>query len=79
MDKFFSGLKISATYAVMAATVAEWLGGTKGLGVYMLRSKSAYALDKVFASTILVVIFSLMFVGIVQAVKKVVIRHRLID
>lgn len=70
MDKFFSGLKISATYAVMAATVAEWLGGTKGLGVYMLRSKSAYALDKVFASTILVVIFSLMFVGIVQAVKK---------
>lgn len=63
----------------MAATVAEWLGGTKGLGVYMLRSKSAYALDKVFASTILVVIFSLMFVGIVQFVKKIVIRHRLTD
>ncbi|RDY28049.1 ABC transporter permease [Romboutsia weinsteinii] len=75
MDKFFSGLKISATYAVMAATVAEWLGGTEGLGVYMVRSKSAYALDKVFASTILVVIFSLVFVGIIQAIRKIALRH----
>lgn len=75
MDKFFSGLKISATYAVVAATVAEWLGGTEGLGVYMVRSKSAYALDKVFASTILVVIFSLIFVGVIQAIKKLVLRH----
>jgi ABC-type nitrate/sulfonate/bicarbonate transport system permease component len=77
MDKFFSGLKISATYAVVAATVAEWLGGTKGLGVYMVRSKSAYALDKVFASTILVIIFSLIFVGIVQAIKKIALRHNI--
>ena len=77
MDKFFSGLKISATYTVVAATIAEWLGGTKGLGVYMVRSKSAYALDKVFASTILVVIFSLIFVGIVQAIKKIALRHNI--
>ena len=71
LDKLFVGLKISATYAVVAATVAEWLGGTKGLGVYMVRAKSAYSLDKVFASTILVVIFSLIFVGIVQIIKKI--------
>ena len=71
LDKLFIGIKISATYAVVAATVAEWLGGTKGLGVYMVRAKSAYALDKVFASTILVVIFSLIFVGIVQIIKKI--------
>jgi len=77
LDKLFSGLKISSTYAVMAATVAEWLGGTKGLGVYMVRSKSAYALDKVFASTILVVIFSLIFVGIIQMIRKIVFKHRL--
>ena len=75
MDKFFSGLKISATYAVVAATVAEWLGGTNGLGVYMVRAKSSYALDKVFASTILVIIFSLIFVGVVQSIKKVTLKH----
>lgn len=76
MDKLFSGVKISATYMVVAATVAEWLGGTKGLGVYMVRAKSAYALDKVFASTIIVVIFSLIFVGLSQVAKKLVIRHK---
>ena len=35
IDKLFSGIKISVTYMVVAATVAEWLGGTKGLGVHM--------------------------------------------
>lgn len=39
IDKLFSGIKISVTYMVVAATVAEWLGGTKGLGVYMDKSK----------------------------------------
>lgn len=39
IDKLFSGIKISVTYMVVAATVAEWLGGTKGLGVYMVRAK----------------------------------------
>lgn len=76
MENLFSGIKISATYMVVAATVAEWLGGTKGLGVYMVKAKSAYALDKVFASTIIVVIFSLIFVGITQIAKKLIIKHK---
>lgn len=76
MDKLFSGLKISSTYAVMAATVAEWLGGSQGLGVYMVRSKSAYALDKVFASTLVVVVTSLIFVGIIQGIRKIALRHK---
>lgn len=76
MDKLFSGLKISSTYAVMAATVAEWLGGSQGLGVYMVRAKSSYALDKVFASTLIVVASSLIFVGIIQGIKKIVLRHK---
>ena len=31
IDKLFSGIKISVTYIVVAATVAEWLGGTQKL------------------------------------------------
>ena len=76
IDKLFSGIKISVTYMVVAATVAEWLGGTKGLGVYMVRAKSAYALDKVFASTIIVVVLSLIFVGLVNIAKKINIKHK---
>ncbi len=76
IDKLFSGIKISVTYMVVAATVAEWLGGTQGLGVYMVRAKSAYALDKVFASTIIVVVLSLIFVGLVNIAKKIIIKHK---
>ena len=70
MNSFFSGIKISATYMIMAATIGEWLGGDKGLGVYMLRAKSAYALDKVFASTIIVVFISIIFVLIAEVSEK---------
>lgn len=76
LESLFTGLKISATYAFVSATVAEWLGGSIGLGVYMVRAKSAYALDKVFASTILVIVFSLMFVMIVNILKKIMLRHK---
>ncbi|MEG0857054.1 MAG: ABC transporter permease [Terrisporobacter sp.] len=76
LESLFTGLKISATYAFVAATVAEWLGGSIGLGVYMVRAKSAYALDKVFASTILVIIFSLIFVMVINILKKILLRHK---
>ncbi|MDY4560967.1 MAG: ABC transporter permease [Peptostreptococcus porci] len=74
LGDFFTGLKISSTYAFIAATVAEWLGGTSGLGVYMVRAKSSYALDKVFACTILVVLFSLIFVGVINILRDIVMR-----
>lgn len=76
LESLFTGLKISSTYAFVAATVAEWLGGSVGLGVYMVRAKSAYALDKVFASTILVIIFSLIFVMVINILKKIILKHK---
>ena len=41
---FFSGLRISAAYAVVGAVVSEWLGGFEGLGVYMTRVKKGLCL-----------------------------------
>jgi ABC-type nitrate/sulfonate/bicarbonate transport system permease component len=50
LPAFFSGLKIAVTYSVVGATIAEWVGGTEGLGLYMLRSKNALATDQVFVA-----------------------------
>ncbi len=61
LPSFFSGLRISATYSVMAVVLAEWAGGGDGLGIYMLRTKRSFRFDAMFASIIWIVILSLLF------------------
>ena len=71
---FFSGLKVSITWMLVAAILSEWLGGDRGIGVYMLRAKQSYALDKVFASVVFVVIVSLLMIGILNLIKRKAVR-----
>ena len=59
MEQFFSGLRISATYAIVGAVIAEWLGGFSGLGVYMTRVRKSFAYDKMFASILVISCLSL--------------------
>ncbi|MBQ6507326.1 MAG: ABC transporter permease subunit, partial [Clostridia bacterium] len=68
---FFSGLRISASYAVVGAVISEWLGGFEGLGVYMTRVRKAYAFDKMFAVILLIVIVSLLLMKLVNVIKAV--------
>ena len=68
---FFSGLRISASYAVVSAVISEWLGGFEGLGVYMTRVRKAYAFDKMFAVILLIVIVSLLLMKIVSVIRTV--------
>ncbi len=59
MEQFFSGLRISATYAIVGAVIAEWLGGFSGLGVYMTRLRKSFSYDSMFAVIILISTLSL--------------------
>lgn len=59
LEHFFSGLRISATYAIVGAVVAEWLGGFLGLGVYMTRVRKSFSYDKMFAVIVLISALSL--------------------
>ena len=68
---FFSGLRISAAYAVVGAVVSEWLGGFEGLGGYMTRVKKAYAFDKMFAVIVFISAISLVLMGIVVLLEKI--------
>ena len=67
---FFSGLRIAATYSIMGAVIGEWLGGDKGLGVYMTRARSVYALDKMFAAIVIIVIMSMGIFYIIGKIEK---------
>lgn len=70
LEQFFSGLRISASYAVVGAVISEWLGGFGGLGVYMTRVKKAFAFDKMFAVIFLVSAISLLLMNGVELLQK---------
>lgn len=74
MGAFFAGLKIAATYMIMSAVIGEWLGGSRGIGVYMLRAKNAYALDRVFASILVIVFLSVAIIGIIGLISNKVLK-----
>ena len=75
---FFSGLRISASYAVVGAVIAEWLGGFEGLGVYMTRVKKAYAFDRMFAVIILIVVISLLLMALVDIIRRLAMPWMLV-
>lgn len=70
LGSFFSSLKIAVSYAVVSAVISEWLGGFKGLGVYMTRVKKAYAYDKMFAVIFLISALSLILMWLVKLLQK---------
>ena len=68
--QFFSGLKMSVTYAIIGAVIAEWLGGDVGLGVYMTRVRKAFAYDRMFAAIVVVSALSLVLMKLVELIQR---------
>ncbi len=73
---FFSGLRISVTYAIIGAVVAEWLGGFDGLGVYMTRARKSYAFDKMFAIIFFISLLSLMAMASLSLLEKKIVKWK---
>lgn len=69
-SQFFSGLKISATYAIVGAVIAEWLGGFWGLGVYMTRVRKSFAYDRMFAVILIISALSLALMAAVSLLQR---------
>lgn len=70
MPSFFSGLKIAATYSIMGAVIAEWLGAQNGLGVYMTRAMSSFRTDALFADIVVIVVISIGLFKIIDIAGK---------
>lgn len=71
MDQFFSGLRISATYAIVGAVISEWLGGFWGLGVYMTRVRKSFSYDRMFAVIIIISALSLALMRGVDVLERI--------
>lgn len=65
-----AGLRIAATYTVGAAVVAEYLAGSSGLGVYIQRSRAAYAVDQVLVGVLAVALLTAALVAAVRLLER---------
>ncbi len=66
LPSFFSGFKIAITYSVVGAVIGEWVGASRGLGIFMIRSSKNFLTDRVFAAIAVTSLLSIvMFVGVI--------------
>lgn len=66
MPSFFSGLRISATYSIMAAVIGEWMGAQSGLGYFMTLAQKSFKIDQLLAAVFIISLLSLLLVKLVD-------------
>lgn len=76
LPAFFSGLKLAVSYSVMAAIIGEWLGGQRGLGIYMTRATKSYQISHVFAIILIISVFSLILYGFVLLLERIFLKWK---
>ncbi len=76
LPTIFSGVKIAITYSVVGAIMGEWVGGSRGLGIFMLRSTNSFRTDRVFVSVAITALLSILLFGLVVAIERVALRWR---
>lgn len=69
----FTGLRISATYAVVAAVIGEYVGATDGLGIWMQLSQRSFRTDLVFGAILLTAVLSIGLYGAVVVAERAII------
>jgi len=68
---FFAGLRISITYAVVAAIFAEYAGAARGLGIYILNAKNSFRPDLVLAAVVIGSVLTLLLFALVTLIQYV--------
>src|ERR1700722_692440 len=73
LPQFFTGLKISVTYAYGAAIVAAFLGAEQGLGLYMYSAAHAapVATDLVFGAIVAIALLTILLFAVVAGLEWV--------
>ncbi len=78
LPSFFSGFKMAIVFALVGATIGEWLGASQGLGYYSRRMSGNLNAEGVFAAiTILTIVGILLFVLATWIEKRITNRVNL--
>lgn len=77
MPYFFAGLRISITYAVVAAIFAEYVGARAGLGIVILNAKNSYRPDLMLAAVVISSLLTVVLFAAMALLQRIVLRWRL--
>ena len=66
----FSGIRVGACFAPIGAVVGEWIGGSQGLGSYMIYSNARLQIDNMFAALFVLIIITLSLYYIIDKILK---------
>jgi ABC-type nitrate/sulfonate/bicarbonate transport system permease component len=69
----FTGLRISAVYAVIGAIFGEYVGATEGLGIWMKLSQTSFRTDLVFGAILLTALVSIALYLLVGVLERIVV------
>ncbi|WP_315114105.1 ABC transporter permease [Clostridium intestinale] len=76
LPNFLSSFKISATYSIAGASIGEWLGSDKGLGIYVKRVAGMLQSDAVFAGILVLSFLGLFLFSIGLLLEKILLKYR---
>jgi putative hydroxymethylpyrimidine transport system permease protein len=77
LPNFLSGFKVAATFSVAGATIGEWLGAEKGLGIYVKRVAGMLQSDSVFAGVLVLSFLGLLLFSIGVLLEKILLKYRI--
>ena len=66
----FSGIRVGACFAPIGAVVGEWIGGSEGLGSYMIYSNARLQIDNMFAALIVLIIITITLYHLIDRLLK---------
>ncbi len=72
LPSFFTGLRISVTYALLGAVYAEYVGAFDGLGIWILTSQKSFRIDLVFGAVAIVLLISVALFWLVGVVERAI-------
>lgn len=73
LPSLFVGIKGAAINAAVGATIAEWVGGNKGLGFFIQKSMGNFKMDEALAAIFMLTLLGLLLYVIVLSAESMII------
>ena len=74
LPSFFSGFKMAIVFALVGATIGEWLGASAGLGYYSRRMSGNLNAEGVFAAITILTIAGILLFAMATWIEKIVLK-----